>query len=254
MTSNSQRHPLDTEQARDLLAPYALGALDAAEREQLEAFLAGWPEGRRELAELKFAASALTLFPEQDTAPALNLEGRIIARARAERSDEQRERMFRRQLSWYRRRLPHGLAAAFAVLAIVFAIFTFRDDGAIETGRWLVVDYGALTLSADSGPNPSEELTGVVYVADYHEQPTGLLFHNLRPAPDQQTYQVWLLHEGNLVTAGPIFATDTAGAGAVALGKPAGPPIVGFAVSLEQPGGKLGGFPTNGPLFTFPAR
>ena len=55
MTNDPRHDPLDIEQARDLLAAYALGAVDAVEREQLESVLADWPEGRRELAELKFA-------------------------------------------------------------------------------------------------------------------------------------------------------------------------------------------------------
>ena len=101
MTNDPRREPIDIEQARDLLAPYALGALDAIEREQLESVLADWPEGRRELADLKFTAASLAFIPEQDATPALGLEGRIIARARAERSDEQRDRRFRKQLTWY---------------------------------------------------------------------------------------------------------------------------------------------------------
>lgn len=251
MTNDPRYEPLDLEQARDLLAPYALGALDAVQREQLETVLASWPEGRRELADLKFAAASLTLIPEQDAAPALGLEGRIIARARAERSDEQRERMFRRQLTWYRRHLPHGLAAALAVVTIVFGFFAFSDDSNLETGRWLAVDYGDLLLLDQTGASDTAAATGLIYVTDYRMQPAGLLFHNLRPAPDEQTYQLWFLHEGNMVTAGPIFVIDNDGTGAVSLGKPAGPLVIGFAVSLEQPGGKTGGFPTDGPRFTF---
>jgi anti-sigma-K factor RskA len=251
MTNDPRHDPLDLEQARDLLAPYALGALDAIQREQLESILAGWPEGRRELADLKFAAATLTLIPEQDAAPALGLEGRIIARARAERSDEQRDRMGRRQLTWYRRHVPHSLAAALAVVTIVFGVFAFSSDNTPETGRWLAVDYGDLLLTSETGADPAVPANGRVYVTDYREQPVGVLFHHLQPAPDEQTYQLWFLHEGNLVTSGPTFIVDSDGTGAVSLGTPAGPPVVGFAVSIEQPGGKTGGFPTDGPRFTF---
>jgi anti-sigma-K factor RskA len=251
MTNDPRHDPLDVEQARDLLAPYALGAVDAVEREQLESVLADWPEGRRELAELKFAAASLNHIPEQDAAPALGLEGRIIARARAERSDEQRDRRLQQQLTWYRRHIPHSLAAALAVVTIVFGVFAFSDNSAPETGRWLNVDYGDLLLADESGIDPATPATGLVYVADYREQPVGILFYHLQPAPDEQTYQLWFLHDGNSVTSGPVFSIDEDGAGAVSLGDPAGPSIVGFAVSLEEPGGKSGGFPTNGPRFTF---
>ena len=217
MTNDPRHDPLDIEQARDLLAPYALGAVDAIEREQLEAILVNWPEGRRELADLKFAAASLSHIPDQDAAPTLGLEGRIIAHARAERSDDQRDRRFQQQLTWYRRHIPHSLAAALAVVTIVFGVFAFSDNGATETGRWLAVDYGDPIPTSATSDAPTAPTTGLVYVTDYREQPVGVLFHHLQPAPDEQTYQIWFLHEGNIVTSGPIFFIDDDGTGAVSL-------------------------------------
>ena len=50
---------MDRESVRDLLAPYALGALPEEEARALQQALLEWPEGRAELAQLIAVADAL---------------------------------------------------------------------------------------------------------------------------------------------------------------------------------------------------
>ncbi len=74
-------------QARALLGAYALGAVDQAEREQVEAHLAGCAACRQELARLQEAADMLP----PASRPPEELWKRIVAEVQAA-EDEQRDK------------------------------------------------------------------------------------------------------------------------------------------------------------------
>ena len=217
---------MNHDEARALLPAYALDALSDDERAALRALLADWPDGRRDLAALLAAADALALVPAEQVKPALSLEGRIIARARGERSAQQRQRRARLAFPWWRRRLPHALAAGFAAAAVVFATLHFTDGGTAG-GRWLPLDGNG---------------AGSVYVTNYQGLPRSLLFTGIEPAPPGLTYQLWRLQADGSLQPDQTFRLDEQGLAALtlALGEAEGA-IVGFAVSLEEPDGRRAG-------------
>ena len=90
-----QDHDAFRESARELLAPYALGALTDDEARALRQMLLEWPEGRAELAQLIAAADVLPLALTAER-PSMGLEWRIIAKARERR----RPRRLRTGLIW----------------------------------------------------------------------------------------------------------------------------------------------------------
>jgi anti-sigma factor RsiW len=71
----------------DLVAPYALGALDGAERTRFEEHLAACPTCRAELPGLRGAAAALALDVDE-AEPRPGLRGRILIAAREERAEQ----------------------------------------------------------------------------------------------------------------------------------------------------------------------
>jgi anti-sigma-K factor RskA len=74
-------HP-EQESPQDLAAAYALGALSAEEARRFEAYLAGSPEARREVAEYREVAALLAL-AGPEPAPSPDLRERVLARRRA---------------------------------------------------------------------------------------------------------------------------------------------------------------------------
>ena len=165
---------MDRETARDLLPAYALGALEDAERRELQELLADWPEGRAELAGLIATVDALPYALEEER-PSLGLEGRIITRARAEREPWRRPRAAappRRVLRW----LPHLMAASFAAAAAVLGVFAFTGGDEVIAGRWFDL--------------PTTD-NAAAYITYFDERPIGVLFRGLEPPPEERVYQLW---------------------------------------------------------------
>ena len=122
---------LSHDDARELLAAYALGALPAEERLELELLLHDWPAGRAELAELIQVADSLSVSTAEEMAPPIGLEARIVAAARGDQgAATPRLRIGRipKQAAAWRRYAPHALAAGFAVVAVVFGVMAFDND------------------------------------------------------------------------------------------------------------------------------
>ncbi len=219
---------MDRDEARDLLAAYALGALPEEERQELLALLRDWPEGRRELAQLLSTADALAAAPAEQPTPALRLEGRIITHAREERSAEQAQRRARRHWPLWRRWLPHAVAAASAAVAVAFGVLLFSDDDGEPAGRWLPVEAGP---AADVG---ASESAGWVYVTDYAGAPVGLLFQAIPPTPQGKSYRLWRLLDGGGIARDQAFQVRGEEFVALALSTREDEHVVGFAVSLED--------------------
>ena len=230
-------HPED---APDLLAAYALGALTEAERREVETYLTDNPDARHELAQYISAAESLALAAEPELAPLIGLEGRLISNARElrrpERIASRARRSAARRPRW-RRYLPHTLAATFAGLAIAFGILNFSDGEAVR-GRWVILD---------------EQTSTRAYVTTFREQPIGIFFRELHAAPDGKVYQLWQLHADGAVLADQTFTPAADGRAALTLILPPERPLVGFALSWEDPGGRADGKPAAGEVvFSFP--
>ncbi len=228
---------MDRETARDLLPAYALGALEDAERRELQELLADWPEGRAELAGLIATVDALPYALEEER-PSLGLEGRIITRARAQREPWRRPRAAappRRVLRW----LPHLMAASFAAAAAVLGVFAFTGGDEVIAGRWFDL--------------PTTD-NAAAYITYFDERPIGVLFRGLEPPPEERVYQLWRLRADDSRAIVDTFVPRPDGWAAVAIVLGEDEAVVGFGLTIE-PLDDLDAAPsTEFPPITFPVR
>jgi len=233
---------LTRDEAQDLLAPYALGALTREDAARVERVLAKWPEGRVELAELLATVDTFGLLPGEEAQPPLSLEGRVIAAARRDRAATPLMQRFRRPAPWWTRFAPHALAAAFAGLAVVFGVFWLSDEDPAQ-GRWVELTAEA----ADTG--------GMAYIVNPGPEPRAVFVLGLSAPPADQRYFVWVLLSDGTVTG--LDGLPTVGAsGLPGLWVPPifASPVAGFAVTLEATSDDEPDTPQLGEvLFTFPS-
>ncbi|HUG65903.1 MAG TPA: anti-sigma factor [Gaiellaceae bacterium] len=215
----------------ELTAGYALDALDLDERRAYEAHLATCEQCQRELASFWEATEALAV-AASGPAPSPALRERILADVRAEPPQNVVP------LESRRRRTTPALAAVAAVAAVVaLAIGLWASDlsgelddtrAALErerTAAAIVADLSSRTIDLASG-------NGRLVV-----DPAGraaLVLSNLGPAPAGQTYQAWIVEDGNPISAG-IFPGEDGLDIVLVEGDVAEGEIV--AVTVEQAGG-----------------
>ncbi len=216
---------LDT---HDLVAPYALGALDGAERERFERHLAVCPRCRQELPGLQSAASVLALDVE-DAEPSRALRKRIVQAARAEREPEAAVVHLRR------RRWALPAAAALAVAA---------SCAAIGLGIWAVllsndlgkggIDKRALAIVTHPYASrfPLIGADGVIVVTPRRE--AALVVSKLVRAPHGKTYELWVVIAQQPQPAGIFPGGGERSLVALTRSVPRGSQV---SVSLEPAGG-----------------
>lgn len=232
---------MDRDSARELLAPYALGALPDEEACALQETLREWPEGRAELAQLIAIADTLPVALTEER-PALGLEGRIIAKARHRRRPLRSFKIARRPGQAALRFLPHLLAIAFAVAATVLAVMNFVEfdsDGIPVEGRWIDL---ASTDNADA------------YVTYADGRPIGIVFRGLDPPPEDRIYQLHRLRSDGVRVSDVQFRSRDDGWAAVALVLPPDETLVGFGITIEPIERDDPGPSSEFPPITFPAR
>ena len=232
---------MDRESARELIAPYALGALPAGEARELQQTLLEWPEGRAELAQLIATADALPIALAEER-PSLGLEGRVIAQARERRRPRRLPKIANPPKPPVLRFLPHTLAAGFAAAAVVFGLIAFTDigdDPAPIAGRW--VDL-ANTDNADA------------YITYADDRPIGVVFRGLDPPPEGRIYQLHRLRSDGIRVSDMKFLPRDDGWAAVALVLPEDEILDGFGITIELIEGDDPRPSTEFPPITFPAR
>lgn len=225
----------------DLAAPYALAALDDAERHRFEAHLEGCARCRGELPGLQAAAAALALDLDSGD-PAPGLRDRILTAARAEQRIDADAvppgKRRRRPLSGVpSNRLLLGsaaLAATAAAAAIGLGIWvvTLSDD--LDRAQARRVDSRTLAILADPAATryPLVGARGAVVVTPARD--AALVVAGLRRAPHGRTYELWVV-----VRSQPRPAGTFAGGGEpslVALTRKV-PHTAQVSVSLEPAGG-----------------
>ncbi len=232
---------MDRESARELLAPYALGALPEEEARALQQALLEWPEGRAELAQLIAVADALPVALTEERPP-LGLEGRIIAKARQRRRPFRSLMIGRRPKRAALRFLPYLLTVGFAAAVAVLAVMHFVEigsEGVPSGGRWIDL---AGTDSATA------------YVTYAGGRPIGIVFRSLDPPPEDRIYQLHRLRSDGVRVSDVRFLPRDDGWAAVALVLPADEMLVGFGITVE-PIEKDDPDPSSEfPPITFPAR
>ena len=235
---------LSRDEARDLFAAYALGALLPQEADAVRETVAAWREGRAELQELMETATALSLVGDQDAQPSIALEGRIMTVARQRRSREQMLAQARRSMAWWRRRLPHTLAALCAAIALALGLLWLTEPEPIPDGRWLPLQTQV-----------SDEPGGRVYVTDFEGVPVSLLFQRMAPSPPGTSYQLFRILDDGTTLPDRVFRIPAGGDAIMQIDPQPNADLRGFAVVLIQGEAPLAGTPSaESVVFTFPAR
>jgi anti-sigma-K factor RskA len=218
--------------AHELIAPYALDALDADERDEFEAHLRACERCRAELPVLREAAAAMA-FAAEAPPPPDRLRGRILDAARAERSNVVPIRPWRTVAI-----AAAGVAAAAAAVAIGLGLWgqSLSDDLKAERAATaLLSDPNASTVSLEGAD-------GRLVVG-----PTGqaALVVLLEGAPRGMTYEAWVIRDGEPAPAGVFDAEG--GRDVLVLDRPVSEGAT-VAVTLEPDGG--GSKPTGPVLFS----
>ena len=235
---------LSRDEARDLFAAYALGALLPEEADAVRETVAAWGEGRAELQELMETATVLSLVPEESTWPSIALEGRIMTAARQRRSREQLWAHARQSMAGWRRRLPHTLAAVFAAAALVIGLLWLTEADPVPDGRWL-----PMQTQVSDAPG------GWVFVTDFEGAPVSLLFRQMQPSPPDTSYQLFRILRDGTTLPDRVFRIPAGGSAVMRIDPQPDADLQGFAVVLIEGEEPLPGTPTaESVVFTFPAR
>ena len=187
----------------DDVGAYLLGALEPAEQAAFEQHLAGCPECRDDVEQLRLAVDALPRSVEPFAAPP-SLKKSLMEAVRED--VEPARRPWRERLRLPLPDLRPGLAMAAALLLVLGVVLGMQlgggDGHRVVTGvvdRSRVPDATAtLTLPEDEDGPAQLRVTGM-------------------PAPRPgQVYEIWL-KRGDQVQPGPLFNTDASGNGAGAI-------------------------------------
>jgi anti-sigma factor RsiW len=181
---------------------YLLGALEPAEQASFEGHLAGCPECRAEVEQLRVAADALPRSVEP-FAPPPSLK-RSLMEAVREDARPAREPFLARLFAGIRPQFAlAGAAAALIVAIVVGTQLSGGDDG-----------QRVVTAVIDRSRVPAA--TATVTVPKDRSGPAQLRVTGM-PAPKAgQVYEIWL-KRGDQVQPGPLFNTDRSGNGAGAI-------------------------------------
>jgi anti-sigma factor RsiW len=217
----------------ELTAAYALDALGEAEELEFEEHLRGCASCREELRELLEAASALAYAVEAPPAP-VSLRARILERARADRANVIPLR--RRRLAIY---ASGAVAAAAAAVALGLGLWANSLSDSLDRERQ------ALAVLADptADSTPLTGASGRLVVAENGE--AALVVTGLDPAPEDKTYEIWVIQANRPRPAGLFRGEETRDVVRLTERVPEGAVV---AVTLERKEGVQA--PTGAPLFT----
>jgi anti-sigma-K factor RskA len=224
-------------------AGYVLGSLDAHDRREFEAHLAGCAECAAEVASLRPVVSVLATAVPQVT-PREEVRERILgAAAGLKRVDLQprpstlHDRKFSPAMIW----LPLAAAIVIAVGAGIYALRLQRQVGELQAR----FDQAQSTTAVLAAPDLARiDLQGEAVAPDARaralwSRSRGLVFTaaNLPPAPTGKAYQVWVVTAQAPVSAGLLTTDPTGGGTQYYVTPPDIAPPVAVAVTLEPSGG-----------------
>jgi anti-sigma factor RsiW len=196
---------------------YLLGALEPAEQAAFEGHLAGCPECRAEVEELRVAADALPRSVEPFVPPP-SLKRSLMAAVK-EDARPAREPFFQRILAGIRPQF--ALAGAAVLLVVAVLVGTQLGGGGGKTVVTAVVDRSRV---------PDATATLALGKGSGQLRVTGM------PRPRAgQVYEIWL-KRGDQVQPGPLFNTDRSGNGTGAIPDDLGG-VDAVLVTREKTGG-----------------
>jgi anti-sigma-K factor RskA len=217
-----------TEELHDLIAPYALDALEPGERELFERHLEECASCQAQLAEFQATASALAYAESAEPPPALR--ERILEAARSENGAKVLQFPKRRWL------FPATAvaAAAAAVLAIGVGLWAASLSRELDRERTANAGYAQAIelLGADAQVVGLSNAEGGLLVTTGGD--AALVVCGLEPAPSDRTYEAWVI-QGETPRPAGLFRGG-GGCAPVLLDRKV-PPGSQVAVTLEQRGG-----------------
>jgi anti-sigma-K factor RskA len=218
-----------TEQPHDLVAPYALDALDSDERHSFERHLEECAECRAQLAELQVATGALA--SSESLEPPPGLRARILDAARAENGGG-------RVVEFPRRRwvLPAtaGAAAAAALVAVGVGLWATSLSRDLDRERSVKESYAQAIQLLDDGAQVTRLANAEGGLLVTPGGKAALVVCGLQPAPKGKTYEAWVI-EGEVPRPAGLFSGGS-GCPPVLLEREV-PPGSQVAVTLERSGG-----------------
>lgn len=229
-----------TNDIHDLVAPYALDALDAEERAEFERHLDGCDRCVRELRDLQDAAASLA-WASGGPQPPDDLRGRILERARSEAQVVP----FRPRRRWVTPALGAAAAAA-ACVAVGLGVWAASLSSDLDRERDLRAAQGqALEIVGDRGAQvvALEGAEGSLVVA--RNGRAALVVCGLGRAPSGETYIAWTIR-GTVSPAGAFDAADE-GCTAAALDRTVAP---GVTVAVTRERDRNAQLPSTEPLFS----
>ena len=212
----------------DLLAAYALDALDEDERERFERHLDECDECSEQLALLREPVAALA-YAAEGPAPPEALRGRIIERVRA----EPRAAVIKLPRRNWTLTAVAGVAAAAACLAIGLGIWANSLSNSLDRVRSERSAYeeAAKVLSSNPTVKPLIGADGSLLVAD--DGRAALVICGLPGAPSAKTYEAWVISSETPQPAG-LFRGGNCNSVLLTENVPNGATV---AVTLERAGG-----------------
>ena len=174
-----------SQEPHDLLAAYALDALDEDERERFERHLAECEECAEQLALLREPVAALA-YAAEGPAPPEALRGRIIAGARA----ESRAAVIQLPRRNWALAAVAGVAAAAACLAIGLGIWAHSLSNSLDRERSARSVYEEI-LRSNATAKPLIGANGSLLVAN--DGRAALVVCGLAGAPSAKTYEAWVI-------------------------------------------------------------
>ncbi|HEY3544825.1 MAG TPA: anti-sigma factor [Propionicimonas sp.] len=219
MSSDDERSSV-----RDLLAAYAMDAVDDVERRAVERLVASDPSAAQELASLREVTAMLgaaVSSPPPDAVRAAVLAGvattpQVAGRATpstppaSARARDRSATGSRRASSRLTRltRLTVGIAAAVAVAVAVPSVVAWREHDRAVQAEARAQLIGAVLAEPGAQVLRGDVVGGGEAVAVLGAERAVLLADGLASVPEGRTYQLWAMRDGVPVPAGLLEVTD----------------------------------------------
>ncbi len=221
---------------KELLPGYALGCLDADERQTVEEHLAACLECQRELRSYQETAGLLAFSVAQVT-PSREVKEKLMARVRR---SSRREFVSVRRSGWKDafRQVLINFAPAWAI-ASLFLVLILGASNFILWGqvRQLRADLATpLRVVALTGTDESPAASGVIVISRDGVHGTIVVDH-LITLDEERQYQLWLIEDGERVS-GAVFSVGEDGYASAYIKSPK--PLIdydSFGVTIEPAGG-----------------
>jgi len=223
---------------KELLEPYALGTLEPADRDRVDAHIqSGCDECAATLRELLETGVQLALAAPQHEPP-VQLKSQILARA-GDKTPADTPHRGTSAISW----VITTIAVAAAII-LVFRTNTLKDEVAHLQDALAEAEDVTDLLNAPGmqfvdlkGVEPNTQAFGKV-VVDPERGEAVVYMYRLPQTPKGMEYQLWIMRDGKPTSAG-LFTVNPDGTAMIALNDFLEPPdSASFLVTIEPQGGQ----------------